>query len=49
MTNPNDATLLQTPDDRLARIESMLVNAGRRLDRIEQVLSWIELEPPQIR
>ena len=32
MTNPNDATLLQTPDDRLAQIESMLVNAGRRLD-----------------
>jgi hypothetical protein len=44
MTNSNDAPLLQTPDDRLARMESMLVNAGGRLDRIEQVLSRIELE-----
>jgi hypothetical protein len=30
---------LRTPDDRLARIEDLLIKLSMRLDRIEQALS----------
>ena len=40
--NPGtEAPRLQTFDDRLARIESLLVGLATRLDRIEQSLSSI--------
>jgi hypothetical protein len=37
----HEAPKLQTVDDRLARIEDLLVKVAMRLDRIEQQLSKI--------
>jgi hypothetical protein len=44
--NPRmESPRLQTVDDRLARIEDLLVKLGTRLDRIEQHLSSISAMP----
>jgi hypothetical protein len=40
---------LQTSDDRLARIEDLLIKLSTRLDRMEQHLSTIRASMPQQR
>ena len=41
---PSPPPLLLTTDDRLARIESLLVALGTRVDRIEQLALRIEFQ-----
>jgi hypothetical protein len=43
MTMAPPPPLLHTVDDRLARIEDLLVKVAMRLDRMEQILSRISL------
>jgi hypothetical protein len=44
MTMPSPPPLLLTTDDRLARIESLLVAVGTTVDRIERLASRIEVQ-----
>jgi hypothetical protein len=41
---PNSPPLLMSTDDRLARIESLLVALGTGVDRIERLASRIEVQ-----